>query len=40
MTKFGCTTCWKIKDDKEITYWEDKPTCQHCYDKYLRMGKQ
>lgn len=39
MTKFGCTTCWKIKDDKEIKWWEDKPTCEHCYNKYIKYSK-
>ena len=36
MTKFGCTTCWKIKDDREIKWWDDKPVCERCYDKYDR----
>ena len=36
MTKFGCTTCWKTGDDKEIKFWDDKPVCARCYDKYER----
>jgi NAD-dependent SIR2 family protein deacetylase len=39
MTKFGCTTCWKTKDDKEIKWWEDKPVCERCYRKYLLYPK-
>lgn len=37
MTKFGCTTCWKIFDDKEIKFWNDKPVCSRCHDKYTRL---
>ena len=37
MTKFGCTTCWKIKDDGNIRYWNDKPVCDRCYSKYERL---
>ena len=40
MVNFGCTTCWKIKDDKEIKYWDDKPVCERCYDKYNRHAIQ
>ena len=36
MTRFGCTTCWKLKDDQEIKFWEDKPVCEHCYGKYIK----
>jgi len=38
MTRFGCTTCFKIKDDSTIKYWDDKPVCEHCYGKYMRYG--
>ena len=37
MTKFGCTTCWKIFDDKEIKFCNDKPVCSRCHDKYSRL---
>ena len=37
MTKFGCTTCWKTFDDKEIKWWDDKPVCSRCHDKYSRL---
>ena len=29
--KFVCTSCCKTKDDKEIEWWENKPTCQKCF---------
>lgn len=40
MVKFGCTTCWKISDDKEIKFWREKPTCTRCYDKYSRFAEE
>jgi len=27
MTRFGCTTCWKLFDDEHIKYWKNKPVC-------------
>jgi len=39
MTRFGCTTCWKLFDDKHIKYWKSKPVCERCYDKYERLSK-
>ena len=39
MVKFVCLTCWNKKDDSEINWWEDKPCCSRCYDKYERLDK-
>ena len=39
MTKFICLTCYKTEDDSEIKYWDDKPCCTRCLNKYNRFHK-
>ena len=36
MTKFYCTTCCKIFDDKDIKWWNNAQVCERCYQKYKK----
>ena len=36
MTKFYCTTCCKIFDDKDIKRYNNSQVCERCYQKYQK----
>ena len=40
MTKFYCTTCCKLFNDKEIKWYANSQVCERCYDKYTRLIKK
>jgi len=39
MTRFYCTTCCKIFEDKDIKWWNNSQVCERCYQKYLKYQK-